>query len=52
MQNVLEQGLTFLTFGVCSRKLSFRAIVFTCKDVFNPNVSMYISDQLRRGFAL
>ena len=33
-----------LTFGVGSIKLSFRTIVFTCKDVFNPNVTTFQSN--------
>ena len=42
-----------LTFGVGLIKVGFRAIVFMqCKDVFNPNVTIYISVKLHRGFAL
>ena len=33
-----------LTFGVGSIKLSFRTIVFTCKDVYNPNVITFQSN--------
>ena len=33
-----------LTFGVGSIKLCFRTIVFTCKDVYNPNVITFQSN--------
>ena len=33
-----------LTFGVGSIQLNFRTIVFTCKDVFNPNVTAFQSN--------
>ena len=46
-----------LTFGVGLIQLSFRIIIRlcspnTCKDVFNPNVTIYISVKLCGWFAL
>ena len=54
MQLVSERGNIdkLVNFDNALIQLSFHTSVFTCKRVFNPNVTTFNSVKLQRGFAL